>query len=53
MSENIAYLTDTSKIHFGKMNFTVINLRPKQSDKYNALRLETERKLFEIFKKYV
>ncbi len=52
MNENVAYLTDTSKISLGKMNFTVINLRPKHTDKYNSILLETERKLFEIFKKY-
>ncbi|MDY3030220.1 MAG: hypothetical protein SOS24_00475 [Clostridia bacterium] len=53
MNDNISYLTDTSKISLEKMNFTVINLRPKDSDKCNDTKLDIERKLFDIFKKYV
>ena len=52
MNDNIAYLTDTSKISLGRMNFTVINLRPKYSDRYKDIRTEIERKLFDVFKKY-
>lgn len=52
MNDNIAYLTDTSKISIDKMKFTIINFRPKHSYKYNEIKAEIERKLFEIFKKY-
>ena len=52
MNDNISYLTDTSKISLEKMNFTVINLRPKDFDKCNNTKLDIERKLFDIFKKY-
>lgn len=52
MHDNMAYLTDTSKISIDKMNFTIINFRPKHSDKYNEIKAETEKKLFGIFKKY-
>ena len=51
MNDNIAYLTDTSKISIDKMKFTVINLRPKHSDKYNEIKAEIERKLFDVFQK--
>ena len=52
MNDNMAYLTDTSKISIDKMKFTIINFRPKHSDKYNEIKAEIERKLFDVFKKY-
>ena len=52
MNDNMAYLTDTSKISIDKMNFIITNFRPKHSDKYKEIKSEIERKLFNIFKKY-
>ena len=52
MSDNMAYLTDTSKISIDKMNFIITNFRPKHSDKYKEIKSEIERKLFDVFKKY-
>ncbi len=54
MNDNIAYsITDTSKISLGKMNFNVINLKPKYNHS-NAenVKSEIETKLFDIFRKY-
>ena len=39
MNDNMAYLTDTSKISIDKMNFIIT-------------KSEIERKLFDVFKKY-
>ena len=52
MNDNMAYLTDTSKISIDKMNFIITNFRPKHSDKYKEIKSEIERKLFDVFKKY-
>ena len=54
MNNNIAYnLTDVDKILLDKMNFSVINLKPKYNhDNAETTKSEIETKLFDIFNKY-
>lgn len=54
MNNNIAYnITDVDKILLDKMNFNVINLKPKYShDNTETTKSEIETKLFDIFNKY-
>ena len=54
MNNNIAYnITDVDKILLDKMNFNVINLKPKYSHgNTETTKSEIETKLFDIFNKY-
>jgi len=54
MDRNIAYhIERTDEISTQKMQFTVINRRPKYATKdVDRVRAEIERQLFEVFQKY-
>jgi len=54
MNDNISYRIDTFEISLQKMQFTVINRRPKytKNDK-DTVKTEIEKQLFEVFRKYV
>lgn len=54
MTDNILYLTDKAKISQQKMQFNVINRRPKYSlQEEETVKAEIEKQLFAVFCKYV
>ena len=53
MTDNIAYRIDREKISEQKMQFNVINRRPKYHPKEEeAIKSELEKQLFAVFCKY-
>ncbi len=53
MTDNMLYLTDKSKISQQKMQFNVINRRPKYSlQEKETVKAEIEKQLFAVFCKY-
>lgn len=53
MTDNIAYQIDKAKISQQKMQFNIINRRPKYSSKEKeTVKAEIEKQLFAVFCKY-
>lgn len=54
MTDNITYQIDIAKISEQKMQFHIVNRRPKYPAKEKeAVKAEIEKKLFLVFNKYV
>ena len=53
MTDNITYQIDNAKISEQKMQFNIVNRRPKYPAKEKeAVKAEIEKKLFVVFNKY-